>query len=77
MRPLQVLFVFLTLGGCSSNHSEQEPAQLIPAPPEVSQRRIPLTLSPAGRSASSKPETLRPWQLIDGLRDGSLHDQLF
>jgi hypothetical protein len=69
MRPLQVLFVFLTLAGCSSNHSEQESAQLIPAPPEVSQRRIPLTLSPAGRSASSKPETARGNSLTDCVTD--------
>ena len=60
MRPLQVLIVFLILGGCSSNHSEQEPAQLIPAPPEASQRDISVTLSPAGRSASPKTETGLP-----------------
>jgi hypothetical protein len=69
MRPLQVLIVFLILGGCSSNHSEQEPAQLIPAPPEVSQRRIPQTSSPAGRSASSKPETARGNSLTDCVTD--------
>ena len=60
MRPLQVLIVFLILGGCSSNLSEQEPAQLIPAPPEASQRDISVTLSPAGRSASPKTETGLP-----------------
>jgi hypothetical protein len=53
MRPLQVLIVFLTLGGCSSNLSEQETAQLTPAPPEVSQRPIPATLSPPSPPAIS------------------------
>jgi hypothetical protein len=57
MRPLPVLIVFLTLGGCSSNLSEQETAQLTPAPPEVSQRPIPAPLSPAARSPSTKTKT--------------------
>ena len=71
MRPLQVLIVFLTLGGCRSNLSEQETAQLTPAPPEVSQRPIPVTSSPAARSPSTKTKTASSQRnsLIDCVTD--------
>jgi hypothetical protein len=57
MRPLQVLILSLTVGGCSSNLPEHEPDQLNPAPAELSQPQTPPTLSSAARSPSKKTKT--------------------
>ena len=61
MKRVQVVILSLAVGGCSSiRFSQQEPTQPISAAPQVSQRDIPPTLSPAARSAAPKTDADLP-----------------